>query len=75
MLNLPTKRAGGRAGCVSQGCPGGGAPRDALHYSKGISIEPNRSAEPNMTETEPTESGSSQGGNADNAKSMQAFGI
>eukprot|EP00969_Alexandrium_andersonii_P225375 9954082-Alexandrium_andersonii.AAC.1 len=35
MPNLPTKRARGRAGGASQGCPGGGTPREALCYATG----------------------------------------
>eukprot|EP00969_Alexandrium_andersonii_P224031 9894432-Alexandrium_andersonii.AAC.1 len=54
MPNLPTKRAGGRAGGASLGGSGGRSPGSPT-LRNGISIEPNRSAEPSTTETEPTE--------------------
>eukprot|EP00969_Alexandrium_andersonii_P101706 4488567-Alexandrium_andersonii.AAC.1 len=54
--NLQAKPAGGRAGGASRGVVrGGGAPPGSPALRRWISVEPNRSTEPNTTETEPTE--------------------
>eukprot|EP00969_Alexandrium_andersonii_P373292 15483662-Alexandrium_andersonii.AAC.1 len=55
-MSDPPRRQDGRcAGGASRGVRGCGAPPESPVLRNGISIEPNRSTEPNMAGTEPTE--------------------